>query len=308
MKFPCIYVASATGIGGRWQGSYGWLRDDALAGSIPTILLMDRYATKQMVADLKAKGLAVWAWETPGPVGEPDGHEYHTDGLTPQRFTDMGYDGVVMQCENPDQRIGSLRLFQQGLAAGKEKHIVTYYFGFDDGHGAEYWAEFKAAGVTKVHVECYAADNHRDAAAYVDRGVACGFPREDIVCIFGTYRNEFPQDYANTLSVGRVFGCYIVDQWKDDTAGDPNKTTWKTWGGMNKVATLSYWRIVGNTTGKTLFEARAATWTEMVPVPGGGAGSVPVTVNGLQKCRDWVDHNEATIRAEVGYSQTKVQH
>lgn len=304
---PFLYVASATGIGGRWQGSYGWLRDDALAGGFKTILLMDRYATKQMVTDLKASGLAVWAWETPGAVSEPDGHEYHLDGLTPQRFTEMGYDGCVMQTENPDQRDGSLRLYRDGLAAGKEKHCVTYYFGFDDGNGAQHWADLKAAGVTKMHVECYAADNHRDVRAYIDAGVSHGIPREDIVCVFGTYRGEFPQEYAHAEDVGRTFGCYIVDNWADDTSGDTAKTYWKTWGGLNKVTLLQYWRVVDRKTGATLHEERATTWTKQVPVPG-TTTTVSQTTTGLQECLSYMEKHLDTIRTSGDVELVKVQH
>ncbi len=308
MQTPFVWTASATGLGGRWQGGYGNLITAARAGGFSTIALMHRYATKQQVADIKAAGFACWAWDEPGAVPSTsiDGHEYQTTGLTPQVFKDFGYDGVILQTENPDQRDGALRLFRDGLALGKEKHIVTYYFGFDDGHGAEHWADFKAAGVTKVWVECYAADNHLDAKAYTDRGVECGFPREDIITLFGVYRGEFPAAYSHSETVGRTFGCYIADTWPDATMGEPTLKYWKAWGGLNKVALLAYWQV-RDKAGNVLHEERATTWTKQIPVPGTSTTVSQIT-NGLQECLGWMEKNLDAIRAKADIELIRIQH
>lgn len=223
MKYPFAYVAGATGAGGRWENSYAGLANDLVAGGFKTVLLMDRYARKEQVDHFKSRGLAVWAWEEPG----------HGISVHNSRFQDMCYDGVVLQTENPGQRDWALAEFRDGLAAGKERHIVTYYFSFDDGHGAEYWNAFKAAGVTKMHVEHYAPDHTNDTARYIGQGVHYGIPAEDIIVVFGVYRGETPASYTTVEAAGRNFGVYIVDDWKDASMGDPAMTTWKTWGALN---------------------------------------------------------------------------
>lgn len=259
---PVMMTAWATAVGGQYENSYGVLRDKCKAGGFKTVALQISQCRPQQVSDLRAAGLFVVGWDQPGR-------------FTNQDF-DKGFDGFMPQVESPDQLVGALRYLEDGVAAGKPKAVITTYFGFDDGDGAQHWADLERQGVSACFVECYSSDgaSHADLDRMRHQGVVYGIPADVFVPVCGVYRGELPPQYLGLNDVGREFGCYIAETMSDDQ--------WKAWGSVNTApAQVYYWRVVAGAS--LLHQERAVTY--------------PDGTDGLGKTLEWMKGHKSLIRS-----------
>jgi hypothetical protein len=260
-----MMAAWGTAAGQQFENSYGVLRDKCKAGGFKTIALQISQCRAQQVTDLHAAGLFVVGWDHPGRFTNTD-------------FAERGFDGFMPQVESPDQLVGALRYLEEGVGADKPKAIITTFFGFDDGHGAEHWADLAGQGVSACFVECYASDGatHADLDRMQSQGVVYGIPAEAFVPVCGVYRGELPPQYAGIKDVGREFGCYIAETMSDDQ--------WKAWGSVNQTTTptlVYYWRVVAGAS--LLHQERAVTY--------------PDGTDGLGKTLEWMKGHKDLLRA-----------
>jgi hypothetical protein len=263
---PMMMTAWATGPGKEWEsGSIGGgLIQKCQAQKFKTVGLQISQCTKQHVDWCRQGGLFVVGWDHPGR-------------FTNAEFADRGFDGFMPQIESPDQLVGALRYLEEGVGAGKPKAVITTFFGFDDGHGAQHWADLTGQGVSACFVECYASDgaSHADLDRMRAQAVIYGIPSSAFVPVCGVYRGELPPQYQGIKDVGREFGCYIAETMSDDQ--------WKAWGATNVTTTTAqvyYWRVVAGAS--ILHQERAITY--------------PDGTDGLGKTLDWMKGHKDLVR------------
>jgi hypothetical protein len=241
---PVMFVAGATNPQGSMAGGSigGALIQKCKAQGFKTVALQITQVTAQQVQWCKDAGLFTVGWEHPGR-------------FTKEEFDALGFDGFCPQVESPDQLIGTLRYLRDGVGAGKPKAIITTYFGFDDGHGAQHWADLEAEGVSACFVECYASDapDHGNLPHMMGAGISYGIPAAALVPVCGVYRGELPPTYVGISDVGREFGCYIADSMSD--------AQWIAWGGLNKMTQVYYWNVKALPSGALLHDERAMTYS-----------------------------------------------
>jgi hypothetical protein len=259
-----MMTAWATGSGHEWEGGSigGGLIQPCKAQGFRTVALQISQSTKQHVDWCHDAGLFVVGWDHPGRFTNED-------------YATHGFDGFMPQVESPDQLVGALRYMREGVGADKPRAIITTYFGFDDGHGGEHWAELAGEGVTGCFVECYSSDGsaHADLDRMKSQGIVYGIPGEAFRPVCGVYRGELPPTYSGLSGFGREFGCYIAETMSSDQ--------WTAWGGVNKVpAQVYYWQVQAGAS--VLHEERAITY--------------PDGTDGLGKTLKWCESHKDTIR------------
>ncbi len=271
---PLMMVAWATGSGKEWEGGSigGGLIQPCQTFGFKSVALQVSQCTRQHVKWCQDAGLFVVGWDHPGRFTNED-------------YAARGFDGFMPQIESPDQLVGALRYLEQGVGADKPKAIITTYFGFDDGHGGQHWADLHGQGVTACFVECYAADGpaHANLPQMKQQGVTYGIPAEFFVAACGTYRGELPPVYHGIELQGRNFACYIAETMSTDQ--------WRAWGTLNMTTPqVYYWRVLAGAS--ILHQERAVTYSP--------------TDDGLGRTLTWCEQNKALIRTAKSVDITRV--